>query len=186
MHVCMILVMPVMNAHDAIGLLRGTPATHGRVRKVALPPAARRLCTLSHLDYEDAFLIEIGPAHERTPEQWARVFLEDAPITIRSALRSGWFALGLQLASTRSERFVLGWEVRRSTPEFVILGGSSRIGLSAELLFKRHNRVLLYATLLRWENPIARAVWAGVGPVHRPVVRYVLEHGSRPTAEGAA
>ena len=186
MHICMITGMPVMNAHDAIGLLRGIPATHGRVREVALPPAARRLCTLSHLDYEDAFLIEIGPARDRTPEQWARAFLEDAPITIRSALRSGWFALGLQLASTRSERFVLGWEVRRSTPEFVILGGSSRIGLSAELLFKRHDHVLLYATLLRWANPIARAVWAGVGPVHRPVVRYVLEQGSRRIAEGSA
>jgi hypothetical protein len=149
------------------------------VRDVAVPPAARRLSTLSHLDYEDAFLIEIGPARDRTPEQWARVILEDAPITIRRALQAGWFALGLQLGSARSERFVLGWEVRRSTPEFVLLAGSSRIGLSAELLFKRQKRTLLYATLLRQENPIARAVWAAVEPVHRPIVRYVLEQGSR-------
>jgi hypothetical protein len=149
------------------------------VREVAVPPAARRLSTLSHVDYEDAFLIEIGPAQDRTPEQWARVILEDAPITIRRALRSGWFALGLQLGSTRSERFVLGWEVWRSTPEFVLPAGSSRIGLSAELLFKRQMHTLLYATLLQQENPIARAVWGGVAPVHRPIVRYVLEQASR-------
>jgi hypothetical protein len=149
------------------------------VREAAVPPVARRLSTLSHVDYEDAFLIEIGPARDRTPEQWARVILEDAPITIRRALRSGWFALGLQLGSTRSERFVLGWEVWRSTPEFVLLAGSSRIGLSAELLLKRQKHVLLYATFLQQENAIARAVWAGVAPVHRPIVRYVLEQGSR-------
>jgi len=167
--------------HDsfAIGLLRGTPFTPGRVREVAVPPAARRLSTLSRVDYEDAFLIDIGPARDRTPERWARVILEDAPITIRGALRSGWSALGLQLGSTRSERFVLGWEVRRSTPECVLLAGRSRIGLSAELLFKRQGRTLLYATLLQQQNPIARAVWAGVAPVHRSTVRYVLEQGSR-------
>ena len=134
MHVCMILSV---NASGAFGLLRNIPATPGRVREVAVPPAARRLSTLPHVDYEDAFLIEIGAAQDRTPEQWARAILEDAPITIRTALRSGWLALGLQLDPSPSERSVLGWEVWRSTPEYVLLAGSSRIGLSAELLFKR-------------------------------------------------
>ena len=176
MHVCMILSV---NASGAFGLLRNIPATPGRVREVAVPPAARRLSTLSHVDYEDAFLIEIGAAQDRTPEQWARAILEDAPITIRTALRSGWLALGLQLDPSPSERSVLGWEVWRSTPEYVLLAGSSRIGLSAELLFKRQRHTLLFATLLQQENPIARAVWAGVAPAHRPIVRYLLEQGSR-------
>jgi hypothetical protein len=149
------------------------------VREVAVPPAARRLSTLSHVDYEDAFLIELGLAQERTPEQWARVILEDAPITLRRALQSGWFALGLQRSSARPERSVLGWEVLRSTPEHVLLVGSSRIGLSAELLLKRQQHRLLYATLLQQQNLVARAVWAGVAPIHRPIVRYVLEQGSR-------
>jgi hypothetical protein len=145
-----------------------------------VPSAARRLSTLPHVDYADAFLIRVDPeAQDRTPEQWARAIFDDAPIAIRRALRSGWLALGLQLGSTTSERFVLGWEVRRSTPEFVLLAGSSPIGLSAELLIKRQKDRLLYATLLQQRNPVARAVWAGVGPVHRPIVRYVLEQGSR-------
>ncbi len=42
------------------------------VRQVTLPPAARALSTLSHVDYEDAFLVETGPAQDRTGEQWAR------------------------------------------------------------------------------------------------------------------
>jgi Protein of unknown function (DUF2867) len=168
-----------MNASDAIARLLGSSSTPGRVREVAVPPAARRLSTLPRVDYEDAFLIDVGPAPDRTPEQWARVILEDAPITLRGVLRSGWFALGLKRGSARSERSVLGWEVLRGTPEFVLLAGRSPVGLSAELLIKRQQHNLLYATLLQQENPIARAVWAGVAPVHRPVVRYVLEQGSR-------
>ncbi len=171
--------MPRVNASDAVGLLRGTPLTSGRVREVAVPPAARRVSTLSDVDYEDAFLVETGSAQDRTPEHWARVILEEAPTTMRTALAWGWFALGLQLGSTRSDRLVLGWAVRRSTSEFVLLAGRSPIGLSAELLFKRQKRTLLFATFLQQENSIARAVWAGVAPMHRPIVRYVLEQGSR-------
>jgi hypothetical protein len=156
-------------AHDR------TPFTPGRVRQVAVPPAARALSTLSHVDYEDAFLVETGPAQDRTPEQWARATVEAAPTIMRSALPWAWLALGLELGSTGSDRFVLGWEVRRSTPGFALLGASSRLGLPAELLFERQQHTLLYATFVQQENHIARAMWAGVAPVHRQVVRYLLE-----------
>jgi len=167
-----------MNRETAIDLLRRTPFTQGRVRQVAMPPAARTLSTLSHVDYEDAFLVETGPAQDRTDEQWARAVLDDAPVIMRSALRSGWFALGLELGSTRSDRFVLGWEVGRSSPDFALLAARSRLGLPAELLFKRQEHTLLFATFVQQENHIARAVWAGVAPVHRQVVRCVLEQAS--------
>jgi hypothetical protein len=143
-----------------------------------MPPAARALNTLSHVDYEDAFLVEIGPGQDGTPEQWARAILEDAPIITRSALLSGWLALGLKLGSPRSDGLVLGWEVRRSTADFALLGASFRLGLAAELLLRRRRQTLLFATFVQQENHIARAVWAGVAPVHRPVVRYVLEQAS--------
>jgi hypothetical protein len=149
------------------------------VRQVALPPAARALSTLSHVDYEDAFLVETGQAQDRTAENWARAILEDAPIIMRSALLWGWSALGLKLGSTRSDRFVLGWEVRRSTPDFVLLGAGSRVGMPAELLVERRQQTLLFATLVQKQNQIARAMWAGVEPVHRPVVRYALEQAGR-------
>jgi hypothetical protein len=69
--------------------------------------------------------------------------------------------------------------VRRSTPDVALLGASSRLGLPAELLCKRQQHTLLFATFVQQENQIARAVWAGVAPVHRPVVRYLLERASR-------
>jgi hypothetical protein len=91
------------------------------VRQVAVPPAARALCTLARIDYEDAFLVQMGPVEDRTAEQWARAILEGAPAMMRRTLLLGWSALGLQLGPTASDGFVLGWAVRRSTPDFVLL-----------------------------------------------------------------
>lgn len=152
--------------------------TTGRVRQVALPPAARALSTLSHVDYEDAFLVEIGSAQDRTGEQWARAILEGAPMITRNSLSRGWFVLGLRLGSARSDRFVLGWEVRRSTPDLALLGASGCLGLSGELLFQRQQHTLLFATLVQLENRVARAVWAGIAPRHRQVVRHLLEQAT--------
>lgn len=143
-----------------------------------MPPATRSLSTLSHVDYEDAFLVETGPAKDRTGEQWARAILEDAPILTRSALLLGWSSLGLRLSSARSDRYVLGWKVLGSTPDFALLAAGSRLGLPAQLLFKRQRHTLLFCTFVQQENAIARAVWAGVEPVHRQVVPYVLEQAS--------
>jgi hypothetical protein len=148
------------------------------VRQITVPPAARALCTLSEIDYEDAFLVVTGTTHDRTGEQWARAILEGAPAIVGRALRWGWSALGLQLGSTESDGFVLGWELRRSTTDFALLGANSSIGMPAELLFKRQRHNLLVSTFVRHENALARALWAGVEPVHRPVVRYVLERAS--------
>ena len=147
------------------------------VRQVALPGPARGRSTLPRLDYTDAFVVQAASAQERTAEQWARAMLEGASAATRNGLRWGWSVLGLQLGSTRSAELVLGWELRRSTPEHVLLAARSRLGMVAELLFERRRRTLLYATLLRHENPLARAVWAGVAPWHRVVVRQVLEDG---------
>lgn len=137
-----------MRRDTEIDQLRGTRPSLRAVRRVDVPSAARALCTLFQIDYEDAFLVEIDPVQDRMAEQWARAVLEDAPAMMRSALLRGCSALGLQLAPTRSERFVLGWEVRRSTPDFALLGAGCRLGMPAELLFKRQEKWLLFATFV--------------------------------------
>jgi len=167
------------DSDTAPGLPGPTPFASGNVRQVAVPPAARALSMLSRVDYEDAFLVDTGLDQDRSGEQWARAILEDAPIFLRRRLRWGWFALGLRLACTRADRFVLGWEVRRSTPDFALLGADGRLGLSGELLFWPQQDTLLFATFVRQENPIARAAWTAVAPGHRQVVRYLLQRGAR-------
>ncbi|MEZ0291202.1 MAG: hypothetical protein ACAH82_01610, partial [Solirubrobacteraceae bacterium] len=55
----------------------------------------------------------------------------------------------------------------------------SRIGMPGELLLKREGDALLFATFVQHGNPAARAVWAGVEPVHVPTVRRLLADAAR-------
>ena len=124
------------------------------VRQVAVPPVARGRSTLSRPDYEDAFVLDTGAAHERTGEEWARALLEDAPAGMQRSLRRGWCALGLLLGSTRDERRVLGWEVRRRAPEFALLGADSRLGMVGEVLVKKGQRVGLFYSSANFDEDV--------------------------------
>jgi hypothetical protein len=150
------------------------------VRQVTVPATARAQSTLDHIDYDDAFLVETGWAPDRTAEQWARAIVEKAPEKTRNALLRGWGALGLRLDATGSDEFVLGWEVRRSTPDFALLGARGRRGLSGELLFERQPGTLLFATFVQLENRAARGLWAVIEARHVQVVRNLLERASGP------
>jgi hypothetical protein len=150
----------------------------GRVREVALPPAARALSTFGRIDYHDAFLVQADPDRGRTAGQWARVMLEEAPDSTQHSLRRGWSTLGLELGPARSDHCVLGWEIRRTTPDVALLGVRGRRGLSGELLFERQPGALLFATFVHLDNRVARVLWAGIAPRHRRVVRSLLEQAS--------
>jgi hypothetical protein len=147
-----------------------------RVRQIATSPDVRAHSTLARIDYEDTFLVSVRRAQDRTAEEWARAILGDAPIGVRGALVTGWLSLGLRLGPVRSDRFVVGWAVRQSTPDRVLLGAGSRIGMPAELLLERRDPgTLLFATFIAHENAGARALWAPVAAGHQVVVRQILE-----------
>jgi hypothetical protein len=148
-------------------------------RRVAVTAEARALCTLSHIDYEDAFLLEAVAAQDPIAFDWVKAVLDDAPMAVKAQLMLGWSAIGLIPAVNRSTGSVLGWEIRASTPEFVLLGRSSLIGMPGELLFKREPGSLLFATFVQHDNPIARAVWAATEPQHVPIVHDLLEQAGR-------
>jgi hypothetical protein len=169
-----------MNLDAAMRLLR--PILPGRrVRQIAVPRGARALSSLSHIDYEDAFTLETFAARERTGEQWARTILSSGSGPAQGALL--WIlssVVGLELGPIRANGFILGWEVRQSAPEFALLAAkSSRIGLSAELVFMRDERTVLFATFVQLETWIARAMWRALSPLHRQVVPHLLERVDR-------
>jgi hypothetical protein len=147
-----------------------------QVRQLELPPVARPLSTLPRVDYADAFLVESGSTQNWSAEQWARAVLGDAPVVIKANLLLGWSAIGLKPTTRHS---VLGWEIRVSTPDFVLLGRDSLIGMPGELLFMRVPEALLFATFVHHANHIARMVWAAVESTHVRSVRHVLEQASR-------
>ena len=119
------------------------------VNQIKVPAAARALSTLPRADYEDAFVVRLGSTSERTALEWARAILEGAPVATRGRLVSGWSAIGLKLGALRSDRLVLGWSVRESTDDFVLLGADSRIGMPGELLFVRRLRTVLFSTFVQ-------------------------------------
>jgi len=150
--------------------------SEGEVRQVPLPAEARARSSLAHVDYEDCFLMEVPQPDERTAEQWARAVLEDAPAPLQRSLRSAWRSLGMRIGPVRGDGFVLGWTVRQSEPDVVLLGGTSRLGMQAELVLERQQDGLLFATLVQFDNPGARTLWsAAVERAHVRAVRYVLE-----------
>jgi hypothetical protein len=143
------------------------------VTQVPLPHDALELATLSRADYSDAFVAEVAAEDDRTPLDWARAMLEGAPASFRRKAPMVWLALGLKHDARRG---VLGWPVRRDTGRFALLGADSRIGMPAELLlWRRTPSELLFATLIRQDNVLAKAIWAPMASHHQRVVRRLLE-----------
>lgn len=148
------------------------------VRQIPLPVEARNRSTLPRLDYTDSFLVATDRVQELTAEQWARRMLEAAPPWWQRSLPRGWRTLGLEHGPASSADFVLGWPIRQSTDDYLLLGASGHRGLSAELLFERRPDGLLFATLIQQHNLAAKLEWAAIGPPHRQVVSYLLRHAS--------
>jgi hypothetical protein len=145
------------------------------VHQIPASPEVRALSTLAHVDYADAFLVETPDAQSRTAEQWARAVLEDAPIATRSQLLSGWSSIGLKVRLGPPDRTVLGWRIRRNDPDLLLLGAHSWIGMPGELLFKRGQDAVVFATFVQRRNPIARLVWRRVEGPHVRIVSRILE-----------
>lgn len=150
--------------------------SRAKVHRIAVPPTARALSTLADVDYADAFLVEACAAS--SPEQWARAALDGAPLAVRANLQFGWSAIGLKPAIGRAARSILGWEIRASTPEFVLLGRDSLIGMPGELLFKRERDAVLFCTFVQHKNLVARAMWAAIESSHLRIVRDLLEQAA--------
>lgn len=160
------------------GRLRSEPVSEPR--QVAVPESARALCALARIDYEDGFAIETGAARNRTPEQWARALLEDAPTTRGRALWRLAATVGvLPRAGGSRRRSVGAWTQRRSTPEVAIVAAGAPVGISAEMIFSLEREALLWTTFVQLRNPLARRLWARIAPVHRGVVPALLKRAQR-------
>ncbi|MBL7499372.1 DUF2867 domain-containing protein [Frankia sp. CNm7] len=144
-------------------------------REIPVPADARMLSASPHVDYENALLVDVARAPDLTGEQWARAVLEDAPADTRQALLEGWSSIGLELGPTPSDGHVLGWRLRRGTPDAVLLGADAPVGLHAELLVRRQPDGLLFASFVHLTTDAARQQWAQVEGMHTPLMRLLLE-----------
>ncbi|OBF93080.1 hypothetical protein A5790_11745 [Mycobacterium sp. 852002-51152_SCH6134967] len=156
-----------------------TQASEHRVRQVHPVDALLSVSTLGRIDYADAFEVGIEHPLERSAEDWMRTILEGAPVHMRIRLLSAWSAIGLKLRPPGSNRTILGWPIRDTVADSVLLGAHSRIGMPGELLLRRRDGGLLFATFVRQDNPIARRLWSTIEDSHVQTVRSLLERVRR-------
>ena len=147
------------------------------VTQISPPEDARALSALARIDYADAF--RVAAVLDVTPEQWVRAMLQEAPARVRARLVLGWTALGLRLGPPWSSHRVLGWKVKHSDPDYVLLVADSWLGLRGRLLLRTEPDGLLFATFVQLSNPAVRALWSAITPHHRHVVGSLLTHAVR-------
>jgi hypothetical protein len=110
-------------------------------------------------------------------ERWARACFEQAPTWMRWVLIVGWRLLLLEGRATSGPTRIVGWPVIEASPS-TVLQRRSRLGIKATLVFTASAGVAEFGSAMSFENPLGRAVWWVVAPVHRWVVRFVLSRAS--------
>jgi hypothetical protein len=147
-------------------------ASMGGQRRVGLPDVVSAGHEPEYLDASEAKLP--GP-NTRSAEEWSRVLFEEAPRPIPWCLAAGWRAvLGLRLGPRRSPDHVLGWRITSNEPDMIRLGLQSPL-MTAELVLRSSVTTVVVTTNLDYVRPIARLLWAVVGPIHRRVLPYLLK-----------
>jgi hypothetical protein len=128
-------------------------------------------------DYADAFEVVVPRPDGRTPEQWVRAGLEQAPAAVRRLiLVVHRQVLRLEVGPLAGPDWILGWRIVSSTPDVVRLEAAGSLA-GAVLVGRRVGPTRMrLTTALAYRRPgLARSVWACVGPLHRLLAPLLLK-----------
>ena len=131
---------------------------------------------LDRVDYDEAFTFDTTVA--RSPESWARLILEGAPLSKRLQMIGVWTALGIRLARPGSPAAVLGWPILRNDPDAIVLGVRAAAGLAARLTIQVEEGRVTQSMVVRYENRLGRGVWTRLAPGHHRFVESLVAHAS--------
>lgn len=136
-----------------------------QVRRVAVTDP---IATGRRFDYADAVEVELPEPDRDAPEAWVRAGLADSPALVKRITSL------LGVGKTPDSDGIPGFKVIESNAEVVHLEQAlplmhvTLIGRNAGL----STRTL--TTLLTYERPIARLIWAVVGVAHRRTARRLI------------
>ncbi len=148
--------------------------TRSHAHVVGVPEAIRSHEDVAGADRAITYELAAGDARSMSAEQWARATWEGAPTIVRWFLMLGWrFMLGLRLAPKRSPTHVLGWRIIDDRPDTVTLQARSALIASHNVVIVQESTVL-WTTVVRYEQSIARPIWRLAELVHRIVLPYTL------------
>lgn len=142
-----------------------------------VPQAIRSPVTLADPDYVDVFTITTPDASGRTPEEWARAILEEAPVSRRFP-RILWRLLGLRLGPPGSPDYVQGWKIAGRGDDWIRVETGSWYA-SAQAVCLVGNETVSVSLSLRYDRPIARLIWAPVSVLHQRGVPVMLKQAAR-------
>jgi hypothetical protein len=128
------------------------------VQATIVPADIVELAALEPVHYQEAFTF--SATVERSPEDWARLILEDAPPTDRAKMLRTWCTLGVGLAAPGTAGQVLGWRIRHNGPDAIVLGMRAAVGVTARIILHAEPQNVVQAMLIRFDRLIAWPIWA--------------------------
>lgn len=150
----------------------------GRARRIPVPPDLQWEGV--PFDYGDAFEVRLDTGDTRSALDFARAALEGAHPMVRELIwRVHRHVLRLNQGPRTSPSHVLGWEVITSDKDRVEMAAESSLVRAVIIGRRLDPTTVSVATLLSHRKPIAsRALWTMIGPVHRRIAPYLLEHAA--------
>ena len=144
-------------------------------------PAAQPLIARDSYDYADAYEIRLRESDTRSVEEFARRALEQAPWPIRWTIRIAHrYVLRVRLGPRSSPGYLSGWKIVMSERDVIQLEAVSPLLGRAVIVARRPEPTnAVVATYLFYARPaVANLLWTVVGPLHRRVAPYLLEHAA--------
>ncbi|SCF87463.1 DUF2867 domain-containing protein [Streptomyces sp. Cmuel-A718b] len=174
----------------------GAAAVGRAVGTHEIPESIRALSSLSRIDYADVFTLSTetnagtdtdadtnasactgagagtgtnasagaGTGTGATAELWARALFGDVPDPVERLIWQG--LLGLRLSRGRSPGTVAGWRIAERGEDWIRLEAASWF-LTGNLVVRAADGQVSLGTFLRYDHPLARAVWPPLSAVHR-------------------
>ncbi len=133
--------------------------------------------SLDRVDYDEEFTFETDAV--RGPEEWARLILEGAPLSKRLQMIGAWTALGIRLALPGTRGQVLGWRIRHSDADAVVLGVHAAVGLTARIVIQVEQRRVTHSMVVRFDSALGRQIWSRMAPGHHRFVRALINRAER-------
>ena len=157
----------------------------GRVSACRGPASPRRATHAGRRrtdDYAAAFALALDrSAPPRAAQQWARAVFEDAPPLLRWVVLFGWrFFLGLRLQPLDATDQILGWKLEPGAAgtDAVTLAADSPL-LRAENIVAADDTVVLWVTVVHFEDRAGRLLWTVASALHHLVIPYLLGRAAR-------
>lgn len=134
----------------------------------------RSLSPLERIDYEEMFVAPAPDATRWTAERWARAAIEDAPATRRYGPYV-WRALRMRMGPRPSSDHVNGWKIAAGADDWIRLETASFFA-AIHVIVRVEADEVHEAMFIRYDHPVARPIWALVGPFHRRAMPAILHH----------